>query len=171
MIKNYQDYTKPIISIINEKDTEGILDVLYECFGKFDSREGIRNNLSKRFRGPSIKLVLKEEIIGVYLLAEKSLNQYIINTKEGNTKEGKENPKFYIDDVSDNGIQGIALCLKKEFRGKGYGEMMKDYPKNVFNYDYVWGVANKGLNNIDDWLKRRDLFMECDSSYGTWESF
>lgn len=67
-------------------------------------------------------------------------------------------------------MEGVALGLKKEYRGNGFGEKLKDWFENYAKdngYDFIFGQHLKGLNNIDFWLKRRELYREDKHSYYT----
>lgn len=93
----------------------------------------------------SCKLTNNDEIIGFYLLSPKNL------------KDKK-------------GLEGIALGVKPEYRGKGLGEKLKDWFENFAKsngYEFIFGQHLKGLHNIDSWLKRREIYKEDEHSYYT----
>lgn len=69
-----------------------------------------------------------------------------------------------------NGIEGVLLCVDQSIRGLGYGNQLKEYPKS-FGYDYIWGQQFKDLNNLKDWLKRRELVGETKYVYITAEKY
>jgi len=50
----------------------------------------------------------------------------------------------------------------------GWGNKLKDAPKTL-DVDYIWGQQFKGLNNLEDWLKRRELIHETQDIYITAE--
>lgn len=86
----------------------------------------------------SVKLVIDDEIIGAYLVKEKRINDKL-------------------------GLEGVALAIKPSYRKYGLGEKLKDWLENYAkdnNYDFIFGEHLKGLNNIDYWLKRRELYGE-----------
>jgi hypothetical protein len=62
------------------------------------------------------------------------------------------------------------LAVDKSIRGMGWGNKLKDYPKTL-GIDYIWGQQLKTLNNLNDWLKRRELVGETNSVYITAEIF
>jgi GNAT superfamily N-acetyltransferase len=96
----------------------------------------------------SVKLILGDNIIGCYLIKEAELPEF---------KDKK-------------GIEGVALCILPEYRGKGYGEKMKDWLENYaksHDYDYIYGMHLKTLKNIEPWLKRRELYKEDEELYHT----
>jgi GNAT superfamily N-acetyltransferase len=99
----------------------------------------------------SVKLTLNNEIIGCYLVNPKNL-----------------------DNEDGLGIEGVALAIKPAFRKFGYGELLKnwfeDYAKSN-GYSYLWGQHLKGLNNLDHWLKRRELHSEDDELFVTIKRF
>lgn len=68
------------------------------------------------------------------------------------------------------GVEGVLLAVDESIRGRGWGNRLKDYPKTL-GVDYIWGQQAKGLNNIKDWLKRRELINESGGVYITAEKF
>lgn len=68
------------------------------------------------------------------------------------------------------GVEGVLLAVDESIRGRGWGNRLKDYPKTL-GVDYIWGQQAKGLNNIKDWLKRRELINESGGVYITAEIF
>jgi hypothetical protein len=96
----------------------------------------------------------KDEIKGVYILGNNQITCMIDSKKYKKLK----------------GVEGILLCVDESLRGQGFGNTLKDYPKTL-NVDYVWGQQFKGLNNLNDWLKRRELVGETSEVYITVEIF
>ena len=90
----------------------------------------------------SVKLTVDGITAGFYLFKPGNLSGIILNNKKG--------------------IQGVALGVLKEFRGKGYGRMLIDKSYELFSnkYDYIWGMHLSVLNNIDHWKKRRTIMNE-----------
>lgn len=68
------------------------------------------------------------------------------------------------------GVEGVLLAVDETIRGKGFGNQLKDYVLNL-NYDYIWGKQLKSLNNLKDWLKRRELVGTTYDCYITLELF
>lgn len=97
----------------------------------------------------------EENVVGAYLLAKNQINHFY---------KGVE--KF----ENLNGVEGILLFIKEEYRGLGWGEKLKDKPKEM-GFDYVWGRQHKKLNNLHHWLKRRELICEMEREYVTAEIF
>lgn len=95
-----------------------------------------------------------DNIKGVYILGGNQIN-YLVTAKD------YENLK---------GVEGVLLCVDESLRGQGYGNQLKDYPKTL-GYDYIWGQQFKNLNNLKDWLKRRELVGETEHVYITAEKF
>jgi len=96
----------------------------------------------------SVKLIRNGEIIGCYLVKERELTNL----------PGKK------------GIEGVALAIKPAYRGLGLGEKLKDWVEEYAKtngYDFIFGAHLKGLHNIDDWLKRREIYKETESMYFT----
>jgi hypothetical protein len=96
----------------------------------------------------------EDRIMGVYLLGDSQLDSLTVNEKYTNLK----------------GVEGVLLAVSEEIRGLGWGNELKNYPKTL-EIDYIWGQQLKTLNNVDDWLKRRELIAETKSVYITAEIF
>ncbi len=84
------------------------------------------------------------EIIGFYLFNEDPLRE-----------------------LHGKGLQGVAIGLKEEYRGRGLGKRLICYPYEQLDYDYIWGNHLKGLNNLPDWQKRRKLIEDQGNVYVT----
>ena len=95
------------------------------------------------------------DIVGAYLFNENQITDFVKNTNK-------------FDNI--NGIEGILLFIEEKHRGNGWGNKLKDMSKQL-GYDYIWGQQFKGLNNLQDWLKRRELIAEADNVYITAQIF
>lgn len=102
----------------------------------------------------SAMLVLEDEVVGVYLLGNAQLSDIIKTNKVDGLK----------------GVEGVLLVIDDDVRGEGWGDKLKDYPTTL-GVDYIWGQQLKTLNNLDHWLKRRELIGETDFIYITAEFF
>lgn len=91
-----------------------------------------------------------DNILGVYLIGNNQLRN--------------------LDFHDLKGVEGVLLAIDESIRGRGWGNRLKDYPKTL-GVDYIWGQQAKGLNNIKDWLKRRELINESGGVYITAEKF
>jgi len=96
----------------------------------------------------------EDKIMGLYLLGDSQLDSLTVNEK-------------YVD---LKGVEGVLLAVSEEIRGQGWGNKLKDFPKTL-EVDYIWGQQLKTLNNLEDWLKRRELIAETQSVYITAEIF
>lgn len=76
----------------------------------------------------------------------------------------------HLDYKHLKGVEGVLLAVDESIRGRGWGNRLKNYPKTL-GVDYIWGQQAKGLNNIKDWLKRRELINESGGVYITAEKF
>jgi hypothetical protein len=92
--------------------------------------------------------------MGLYLLGDSQLDSLVVNDTYSNLK----------------GVEGVVLAVSEEIRVQGWGNKLKDYPK-MLGVDYIWGQQLKTLNNLEDWLKRRELVAETKSVYITAELF
>lgn len=95
-----------------------------------------------------------DKLLGLYLLGEQQVDSII------NTNDYK---KF-------KGVEGVLLVVDSTIRGQGWGNKLKDYPKTL-GFDYIWGQQLKTLNNLQDWLKRRELVGETKNVNITLERF
>lgn len=96
-----------------------------------------------------------DKVVGAYLFSENQITDYFKNTD-----------KF----KGLHGVEGILLFIEEKHRGDGWGNKLKDMSKEL-GYDYIWGQQFKGLNNLQDWLKRRELITETDNIYITAQIF
>jgi len=142
-----------IIEGIAEKEKLNVIGWSYDYFKHvIDINNFIMIIMSDTNWEKSLKLVDDEDnILGVYLLGDTQLKGYSLYSKL-------------------NGVHGVLLAVDSEIRGLGWGNKLKDYPKTM-GYSYIWGEQLKSLNNIKDWLKRRDLLADTNYSYITAELF
>ncbi len=133
--------SRPVVEkITSEKDKEECLALLIDVFKDHISPENLMSYI--RYQADwktSVKLVLNDKIIGCYLLKPRKLHEAPFENL--------------------NGIEGIALAIKEEFRNFGYGKMLISYSENL-DYDFIFGQHLKSLNNIDNWKKRRDYVYD-----------
>ena len=105
----------------------------------------------------SRKAVLNGKIIGCYLLNDDSILSYNFSS---------------IEDLSNyhyqEGLQGVALGILKEYRGLSFGRKLRDSALMLPHIDYIWGFNVKILNNLENWKRygRRQV-GENESSYVT----
>lgn len=135
-----------------------VLDFSFPFFKNVISRRGfeyyMRDLANANWKKSALLLDDDNNIKGVYILGNHQL------------------PSQYVQDkyVGLIGIEGLLLAVDKSVRGQGYGNKLKDYPKSL-GYGYIWGQQFKGLNNLKDWLKRRELVATTDEVYITAEIF
>jgi len=157
------------ISIINEEDNNDVVEILVINFGFIDSKEEILRKIKPRLNnGISIKASIDDKIVGCYLLAEKSLNLFFEQIKSNSlTDFPKDETEIYFKEkISDKGLQGISLAVLPEYKNMGIGSKLKNYTYSL-GYDYIWGVQDKKLNNIDFWKNTRELIVESNTHYTT----
>jgi GNAT superfamily N-acetyltransferase len=101
------------------------------------------------------------DIIGSYLLGRRQI-------LDGLREEGV--PFTFYEDLSrytnKTGIEGVALAVKPEWRGRGIGRDLISASESV-RADYIWGMAYKHLANVKHWTKRRRLVAESDEIFVT----
>ena len=150
MIKLFEEYNSDVeISLINnEEDKQASIDIIDETFKKYGGFRTIAGAVDF-----SISLVLKYkgEAVGTYLLGTHPM--HIL-----------ENLKHYL---RLKGTEGVALAVKLEFRGFGFGNMLKDYSVENTKTDYIWGMQLRDLKNINDWAKRRRIVFSSSSMFIT----
>lgn len=114
----------------------------------------------------SVKATYKGKVVGFYLLNENQMYDYIIHYmvrdykcytfKDCNRKNPnsiKVNPEKFRD---LEGVEGVALGVDPEYKGIGIGKKLMEYSQNL-PYDYIWGQQYESLDNIQHWIKRRDV--------------
>lgn len=102
-----------------------------------------------------------QRVIGFYILGDRDVltgTRRMEPTEDLAPYQGKK------------GVEGIALGVIPEVRGKGIGNRLKDYPKHL-GFDYVWGLQLAELNNLQHWLKRRRLVAKSKEMYATLQDF
>lgn len=94
--------------------------------------------------------------VGVYMLGEYSLFDYIESFKEydGTIFDFYEDISGY---ENKNGLNGVFLAVLPEYKGTGAGKMLIDYAIDLKNssYDYIYGLHDIKFNNEHHWTKRR----------------
>jgi hypothetical protein len=142
------------------KDRANIIDWAYPFFEHLIDRElfGAIIMHETEWSISSILIDDNEKILGVYLLGESS-PAYLMDKD------------IWFDKYSRlEGVEGVMLAIDPTIRKQGWGSKLKDYPKTL-GADYIWGQQLKGLNNLNEWLKRRELVGETDDCYITAEIF
>jgi GNAT superfamily N-acetyltransferase len=150
MVKLFEEYSNDVeISLIkNEEDKKSSIDIIDETFKKYGGFSTIAGSVNF-----DISLILKhkDEIVGTYMLGTHPMHLL-------------GNMKHYL---RLRGIEGVALAVKPEFRGSGYGNMLKDYSIQNTKADYIWGMQLRDLKNINDWAKRRRIVFSSSSMFIT----
>jgi hypothetical protein len=135
-----------------------VLDFTFPFFKDIISRNGfdyyMRDLANANWEQSALLLDDNDNIKGVYILGNHQL------------------PSQYVQDkyVGLIGVEGLLLAVDESVRGKGWGNKLKEYPKTL-GYDYIWGQQFKKLNNLKDWLKRRELVGTTNDTYITAEIF
>ena len=144
---------------IKQSDMVDIAENLEEVFHETGmSRKQLMSELEGYSERLSIVAEVNREIAGFYLLGDHQIPD--------------KGPEAIYNKLKQlKGIEGIALGVFKKFRGKDIGKKLILYPRTIPGIDYIWGYQLKSLNNIDDWLKRRKLYMDINYMYITYEIF
>lgn len=165
-----ESFFQPVISTIEENDIPKVVEILYEAFGHIDPKDEIERKLRPRMlNGVSLKISVGGEIIGCYILNPRSIREFISDINQNKLKDFKsDNTEIYLDsEMSNKGLQGIALAVLPNWRSKGYGDLLKTWYDKDPRFDYIWGVQDKRLQNIDHWKKTREIFAECPTHFAT----
>lgn len=134
-----------------------VLDFSFPFFENVIFRRGFdyyMRDLANANWKKSVLLLDGDNIKGVYILGNHQLPSQYVQAK-------------YVGLI---GIEGLLIAVDESVRGQGWGNKLKEYPKTL-GYDYIWGQQFKGLNNLKDWLKRRELIATTDEVYITAEIF
>ncbi len=141
---------------IPEELINDVLEFSYPYFNHLMSKYIYEEYLKSVSNWGISSLLLNEDgkILGVYLLGNHQITDFVTASKYDNLV----------------GVEGVLLVVDSTIRGMGYGNKLKDYPKTL-GVDYIWGQQFKGLKNLDDWLKRRELVATTSEVYITAEIF
>jgi len=140
---------------ITEKDREILTLWGYSYFKDYIDKYNFTHIIKSEVNW-DISLLLvdsDEEIYGMYLLGDNNLSNLGFNQYDGMV-----------------GLEGVLLLVDEDFRGQGYGDQLKNHPSTL-GIDYIWGQQLKSLDNLNDWLKRRELVHETEYFYITSEIF
>ena len=155
---------------------------------KTDQRYGRSNVFKIKMRvkaSPRYSIVMldNETVIGGYFFQEESniLHEFGLTRKKllwaqknlNNIRKEKRNMVrtliAALKRYSGEGIEGVALFLHKDYRSRGLGRYLIEYPYEHLNkvFSHIWGGQEKDLNNIMDWLKRRELIYDTGRCFYT----
>ena len=148
---------KIILRKMNDEDIPIIFNMLSDVFYKTKmSNEEIWEDIDGYSLDLSIVVELNGEIIGFYFIAKNQI-----------PPGGKDYD--FLKDL--NGIEGVALGVLPKVKNLGIGKKLILYPQTIAGVDYIWGMQYKSLENIDDWLKRRKIYLENPDFYTTYQLF
>lgn len=151
-------------------------------------RYGTRSVFKFRMRiksSPKFSIVLLDNdcVIGGYFFNEESniLHEFGLTEEklfwaERNIHRIKKNKRNMVRSLihglkkhKGRGIEGVGLYLLPEYRNKGLGKALIQYPYEILcdQFSYIWGGQEKDLNNLFDWLKRRELIYDTGRCFYT----
>ena len=146
----YNESNTPQILPVENADIVTILDMCVEVLSNVDNPERIKGYLGRATDwNLSKKCVLNGEIIGAYLLNEFPLQIMLDNCKRS-IPVGEYDFKDYEKYRTLRGLHGLALVVLPEFQKIGAGRKLRDVPLHM-DYDYIWGMQLKSLQNIEQW--------------------
>lgn len=138
-------------------------------------QERIKEALS--FSYPFFSHLMDEKEFNNYILSVSNWEQSFMLDYEDNIKGiyiigNNQVTDFTADPQFENlvGVEGVLLAIDESIRGMGWGNKLKDIPKTL-GADYIWGQQFKELNNLNDWLKRRELVSVTEHVYVTVEKY
>lgn len=143
-----------------ETDFKTIFSRLTEVYGKLGdawSSDLIWSNIAPVNEELSVVAEVDGELAGFYFLNDEPI-----------IPGGDE--EIYEELSKLTGIEGVALGVFSEYKNLGIGKMLIEYPKNL-GFDYIWGYQLKALDNINDWLKRRKIYVQTPGLYVTYQIF
>ena len=133
------------------------LPEIYSKLGDMWTSELIWSNIAPVNEELSIIAEVDGEIAGFYFLNDEPI-------MPGGDQE-------VYDKLSTlTGLEGVALGVFNEYKNLGIGKMLIEYPKTL-GFDYIWGYQLKALDNINDWLKRRKIYVQTPGLYVTYQIF
>ena len=102
------------------------------------------------FGEDDLVMIVNGNRVGYHKIIKENLNDSLLEKKEF---------EFYKE---KKGINGYLFCIHPNFHKMGLGSKFIQFEKIYFKgkYDYIWGEADKRLNNYYFWLKNRDLLVE-----------
>ena len=148
--------TNPVLRPMQDADIEKIFPHLSEVFNSTKlSNEQIWVLLKEFNIDLSFVCAMDDEIAGFYFLGDEQI-------PEGG------NRRAYKILSQMRGVEGIGLGVLKKFKGRGIGKMLIEKSQSL-PVGYIWGYQLKSLKNIDDWMKRRQLYYENKELYITYQ--
>lgn len=140
---------------IQEGDLKNIRKMVEQVFHKTGMSElHLWGTMANMDTDISIVVTVDGELAGFYFLAEHNIP--------------KINNVDYAQFENKRGLEGIALGVFPKYKNKGVGKRLIEYTQQNMNYDYIWGMQLKSLENINDWLKRRKIYYESSHLYITY---
>lgn len=127
------------ISNICSSEIKEVLELCAECFLHVSDKHITVSYLKESFDiNLSKKMEIDGEIIGCYLFSK-----------------------------SGNKLHGLALAVKKNYRGIGYGRILR-HVSTKMNFKEIFGLHYKGLNNKKHWIKfGRTVISETQEMFAT----
>lgn len=107
----------------------------------------------------SIVATINDKIIGFYFLKEGGIPKSPFAKVNYNIFDGLR------------GVEGVALGVSPEYKDMGVEKKLIEYVQYNMDYDYIWGMQLKSLNNIHHWLKRRKMYLDLPHMYVTYQIF
>ncbi|MBP6236766.1 MAG: GNAT family N-acetyltransferase [Saprospiraceae bacterium] len=151
------------ITTMDFSSKDYFLNLADQFFGHIGSTN-VHDTLSNVNFDISLKATLDDEVVGFYLLSDKS------NLIEEIKKESAS--IFFKEDeyLGKKSLEGCAMGVIEAYRSRGIGQMLIDSSISLAKkngYDFIFGQHHKDLNNIKYWLARRKLIAESKNVYFT----
>lgn len=167
-------FRRPRVRRYAPKDRESLRVCFDEVFGSIGDFSLVEDDLLD-LDAPNYVVAKGREIVGFYILRPSGIeSRYRRMLGENATAKNAvlrdRLDRGFLRDLRDlgNGVEGVALGLKKAYRGQGLGRKLIDLPRTL-GYHYVWGEQHFALSNIEHWLTRRRLVLKRQSYYVTAE--
>ena len=136
----------PIPSDLEDKTLDMLAEEISKA-AKLESKEFVRSAVAASWN-PNLSFAIVDdtnEVVGAYAVGESQLGL------------GSEKFEQLV------GVEGVALAVKENFRGKGIGKILIKLPETL-GVDYIWGMHLKELGNLDHWKKRRTVELDSENS-------
>lgn len=142
------------IEKVNPEDIDACLNVFKQAFPQVDFEEAYEFLKRSVTWQDSLKAVLDDNIVGIYLLSHRPLMDTIADESATPTEDltQYENKK---------GVEGIALAVLPEYQKTGIGKKLKNVVESM-PVDYVYGLQYKSLGNLEHWIKSRRVVAQSE---------
>lgn len=99
------------------------------------------------------------QYVGIYVIGNISLPDFKTSINDDYTPDVVDVKIYNIQDFyNKKGVYGIMLAVLPQYRNMGVGKLLINYGQSLSNY--IWGIHDNNLNNLNHWIKRRNVVGE-----------